>query len=118
MNTNLDYASIVRAFAQHGVDLSFQKEFDEESAVIGTMHTLVFTTRKPHRELSVYLTGLRVTLIVEDEGGIHRAMYGFESSREGSFETFVEGIAGIPEMIAALKGAAVVDTPIDWRGYK
>lgn len=117
MSVELNSAAIVRAFTTLGVELFLENESDEISAVVGPTRKIVFTTPRQERELSVYITKSRVTLIVEDQPAVHRAMYGFPIDDSSSFEALVERVKGVPDLIAALKGAAVVDTKFDWQNY-
>jgi hypothetical protein len=118
MSENLSSDAIVRAFGQLGIKLSLREKFDEHSTLIGVMHVLVFTTLRPLRELTLYISEVRITFIVEDEGMTHRALYNLEYVHRESLDSFIEGVRGLSGLLDALKGGEVIDTPIDWRDYK
>lgn len=118
MFPNFDFNWVVRASEQLGINLIFLHDFLEESSLAGSIHTFVFETHGTNRKLEISIGEREVTFVVKDEEKKRRAVYGRELKCVDSIENFVACFTAEKSLIESLKGAEVVDTLFDWRGYK
>ena len=90
-----------------------------DSALVGTMTFIEFLSENPHRKLTISPCdddGM-VTVYVEN-GGNRRAIYDLDASCMLSLDLFLEALKKQPSMLASLRGAPEVDTPVDWQNYR
>jgi hypothetical protein len=119
MKTRLNDALILQAFARLGIELDFKQERNVDSALVGTMVFIEFSIQRPYRTLTLSPCDENdtVTAFVED-GVTNRAIYNLDARCMFSIDSFMDALKRQPAMLATLKGAPVVNTPIDWHNYR